>query len=164
MTTLNDPLMVEIRDQVNRIRTACGYPSQIQDFGWCVKRGQFQAVRIVFIRAGKSKRTRVEQLTPLMSAAELLKWMQDNFHFMHHPTLEDFSGAWINPLLTPDLWKKVWAAARAQPWYVPTLTLVGGDGKHFYFMRGGMLSGMARVTLDLVADTMHTQSPPVKME
>jgi hypothetical protein len=157
VNNINDPLMVEIRDQVNRIRTACGYPSQIQDFGWCVKRGQFQAVRIVFVGMGKSKRTRVEQLTELMPAAELLKWMQDNFHFMHHPSLEDLTGVWIHPVLVPDLWKKIWELARAQPWYeAECFTLLGGDGKHFYFMRRGVAGGIARVTLDPVAEAMQS--------
>lgn len=155
MSMSNDPLIVEIRDEVLRIRAACGYPSSVHDFGWTVKQGKYQAVRIVFIGKNKSKRTRVEPLTDPMSAIELLAWLKEQIYFIHHPTLEDLT-AWINPLLTSDLWKQVWDIAKAQPWYVDGLVLLGGDGNSFYFMKSGVRSGMARVQLkDPIAEAMQ---------
>jgi hypothetical protein len=68
---------VDICLEVGRIRAARRLPSETEDFGWRVKQGKYQAVRIVFVEAGKSKRTRVEQLTPLMSAVDLLVWMKE---------------------------------------------------------------------------------------
>jgi hypothetical protein len=76
--------------------------------------------------------------------------MTDLTAFKHKPPQKELKQAFISPVEAKELWDKVWAAAKSQPWYENDLGLVGGSTEtgRFYFQKWGVKSGFAMVEVE----------------